>query len=76
MVHNNIELAALQNVLILLRDKVIKVPVKISRLIRSRKSFDNMAVEVLEFRKEYFEFVEKQRKFYKSDNSSRNRIFA
>ncbi len=57
------------DVIIFPEKKLIKVPVRLSRLIRSDKSYDAMAVKVLFPQKDYMEFLESLSPVYKFSNT-------
>jgi hypothetical protein len=53
------------DVVICLREKLIKVPVRLRKLMGNNKSYDIMAVEVLNPQKDYLEFIDSISPSYK-----------
>ncbi len=58
------------NVIICLREKLIKVPVKLKKMIGSNNSYDVMAVEILEPQKDYLDFVNSINPLYRKRSSA------
>ncbi len=58
------------DVIICLREKLIKVPVKLKKMIGSNNSYDIMAVEILNPQQDYLDFVNSINPLYKKGSAA------